>query len=51
MRMGGTHVGRRQRAAVLALVAGAMLIVQGLLSAGVISWPRHRRLPACLAPV
>ena len=36
--------------AVLALVAGGMLIVQGLLSAGVISWPRHRRLPACLAP-
>jgi hypothetical protein len=36
--------------AVLALLAGALLIGQGLTSAGLLSWPRSKRLPACLAP-
>ncbi len=50
MRLAGRMSAVVNMQAVLALVAGGMLIVQGLLSAGVISWPRHRRLPACLAP-
>ncbi len=36
--------------AVLAVIAGLLLIGQGLVSAGLISWPRSKYLPACLAP-
>lgn len=36
--------------AVLAIVAGVLLIVQGMLAAGIVSIPVRRNLPACLAP-
>ncbi len=34
----------------LAIVAGLLLIVQGMMAAGIISIPVRRHLPACLAP-
>ncbi len=36
--------------AVLAIVAGVLLIAQGLISAGVLSLPKRKHLPSCLTP-
>ena len=50
MRMAGRMATIVNVQAVLAIFAGMLLIFQGLLSAGVISLPTRKHLPACLAP-
>ncbi|HEY4308461.1 MAG TPA: sulfite exporter TauE/SafE family protein [Pirellulales bacterium] len=50
MRMSGRVSTLVNLQAILAVLAGVMLIGQGLVSAGFVSWPHSKRLPACLAP-